>query len=673
MRPSLTINVLKLVASTKLGPVGRVIRFTDGLNLIRADNSSGKSTALQSIVYALGLEGMLSASHRIPLAHAMTHRVLINGVERDITESHVELQITNTSGESIVMRRSVVGATDSHLITVTRGPALTSDGQYPKEEYFVRLSGAAKSPAGFHRFLASFIGFELPRVGRMDGSEGPLYLETIFPYFYVEQKHGWTSLQARMPTYLGIRDVGRRSAEFVLGLEASERALRRQRLTSNLSELETQWQLAAHGIEESARSAKVVIQNDRAKIGDGVSDDSFRPVVSVGREWASLSEALERMRDKHSALLAEEMTTVGESAPLIELDLASYETALRQALSTYAGLNIERTDVEEQLNQVARRIDALEEDLQKHRDALTLEKFGAEHAVTMLAEHMCPTCHQDLDDGVEISAHAMSAAENIEFIRRQIATFSGSQADLNRVNAAMAIRQKSLSEQVHDLRNAIRVARDALRSPNSLPSAVEISKRIVLRERIDVLSSVESGLASRREALAALASQWADQKKLLNELTKTGPSGADEAKVASVETSVRAQLEAYGFDSLKPSDIAIDRVSYRPTNDGFDLGFDLSASDMIRVIWAYLFAMLDSGTQHGGNHVGLLIFDEPRQQDAARESYRALLRHAGAKERRGAQIIFATSENSASLVSMLADDEYNLIDLKPGERLLQVL
>ena len=55
------------------------LAFADGLNVLRADNSSGKSTVLQSIIYALGLEGMLSARRDIPLPHSMTDYVEVDG------------------------------------------------------------------------------------------------------------------------------------------------------------------------------------------------------------------------------------------------------------------------------------------------------------------------------------------------------------------------------------------------------------------------------------------------------------------------------------------------------------------------------------------------------------------------------------------------------------------
>ena len=55
MSPALVIRALTLYVATAVGEAGRTLKFSNGLNLIRADNSSGKSTALQAIIYALGL------------------------------------------------------------------------------------------------------------------------------------------------------------------------------------------------------------------------------------------------------------------------------------------------------------------------------------------------------------------------------------------------------------------------------------------------------------------------------------------------------------------------------------------------------------------------------------------------------------------------------------------
>src|SRR5699024_8785495 len=123
-------------------------------------------------------------------------------------------------------------------------------------DYFVRRHGAAQNFAGFHRYFADFLGLELPHVTRNDGSETLLYLETLFPYFFVEQKHGWSGIQARMPVYLAIRDVGKRSAEFILGLESLHRLLQRQRIHAELNQLDAQWQNSMGQISEYSREGR---------------------------------------------------------------------------------------------------------------------------------------------------------------------------------------------------------------------------------------------------------------------------------------------------------------------------------------------------------------------------------------------------------------------------------
>src|SRR3546814_5337694 len=65
-------TTLRLRAITASGPYGADIRFASGLNVIWADNTKGKSTCMQAMLYALGLEKMLSPRREVPLPHAMT-------------------------------------------------------------------------------------------------------------------------------------------------------------------------------------------------------------------------------------------------------------------------------------------------------------------------------------------------------------------------------------------------------------------------------------------------------------------------------------------------------------------------------------------------------------------------------------------------------------------------
>lgn len=670
MTQGLRIDAIKFRARTSRGEVGRTLSFSEGLNLLRADNSSGKSTALQGIVFALGLEGMLSPSHRVPLTHAMTARVALDGVESEVLESDVQMQITNGDGRSVTLTRSVVSATrDNRLITVVEGPDMTSPGDYATADYFVRVRGSAQNDAGFHRYLASFLGLRLPSVSKYDGSEIPLYLETVFPYFFVEQKHGWSGIEARIPAYFGIRDVSKRTAEFVLGLEAFDRILLRQRVSSNLSELEVNWQQTTTELFEVAKAANVIVQDPPGRISQGLRDGTSRPVVSERGEWIQIDIAAQRLRAQLQIAASPEAPSVGESASRLESSLAVAEVGLQQALGVAGALADELDELIKRAQQVSTRIENLREDLRRHQDSQLLERFGSVHAHALLADHICPTCHQHVEDGLDVSAHAMSIAENIDFIQRQIATFEATGRDLERVIAAVTARRESVRAQIIDFRTEIRVTRESLTSSNSALSVADISRRLGMEDRVGVLLSSAEKLNSIRETLLQLTSAWLEQKRLLDEVSGEALSLHDQEVLSNVERSVRVQLRAYGFQSLNPDEIDIDRVSYRPTHEGFDLGFDLSASDMIRAIWAYLFALLQAGVR-SGNHLGLLIFDEPKQQDTARASYQALLAHASEQGISGSQVIFATSEDSASLLTMLGSSAYNIVNLEPGEKLL---
>lgn len=103
------------------------IEFKDGLNIIQAENTSGKSTCLQAIIYALGLERSLGPQLAIPLPYAMRERIhAAEKAEYEIVlQSFVELEIENEVGEIVVVHRDVVGGKDTKLIRVTLGPTLS--------------------------------------------------------------------------------------------------------------------------------------------------------------------------------------------------------------------------------------------------------------------------------------------------------------------------------------------------------------------------------------------------------------------------------------------------------------------------------------------------------------------------------------------------------------------
>ena len=102
------LRQLNLEIQTESGPFGGEFTFSDGLVVVWADNSMGKSTCVRSILVALGLEAMLTTNQsELPLTQApLDHLEDADGVRHKVLESDVYLQLENAKGENIAVRRT---------------------------------------------------------------------------------------------------------------------------------------------------------------------------------------------------------------------------------------------------------------------------------------------------------------------------------------------------------------------------------------------------------------------------------------------------------------------------------------------------------------------------------------------------------------------------------------
>jgi hypothetical protein len=96
--------------------------------------------------------------------------------------------------------------------------------------------------------------------------------------------------------------------------------------------------------------------------------------------------------------------------------------------------------------------------------------------------------------------------------------------------------------------------------------------------------------------------------------------------------------------------------------EGFDLGFNLSASDMIRTIWAYLYGLMEVARTGETNHLGLLVLDEPRQQQADKVSFAQFAKRAAGTGAERQQVVFLTSEDPQTLAAMLTGVAHQYIN-----------
>jgi hypothetical protein len=144
---------------------------------------------------------------------------------------------------------------------------------------------------------------------------------------------------------------------------------------------------------------------------------------------------------------------------------------------------------------------------------------------------------------------------------------------------------------------------------------------------------------------AELASEWLDVQERLNALPKGALSERDQKKLSALQGSFHQQLTIYKMGSLDVAGVKISPGSYEPEVAGVNLSADVSASELIRLHWAYLLGLLEVGTQKTGNHPGLLIFDEPQHQSVEETAFREMLRHAAGEK--NCQILITTSHDRA--------------------------
>jgi hypothetical protein len=652
---SLRLRALRLLAYTEDGEFGRDLRFDDGLVVLRAENSMGKTTAVNSVLYALGMEGLIAQRQGVPLTAAMTSQLQApNGRVLTVSESRVLLEVENHEGRVATLERFAKRQLgDTRMIRVwhaRRVSAPTPDDRY--EDVLARVAGSGTGEMGIGPWLERFVGWDLPTIVMPDGGERRLYPELLLSLIFVEQRAGWRGIQAAMPTY-GIPDVRKRAREYLLGLEVYERERRRLALRQQREEIRRAWDSALMLAGARLGAVGLRLTDTDADVDADFGDQTPLRVVDVqtggalDQERAAVGQELSELAGAPDTDRTPETVQTDESR-LRELE-AGLQTATLDARERERELARLRSE-QMQLGEQDRR---LREDLTRNQDAQRLQSFGGQPWAT--EERDCPTCHQSLPETLigTLDRPTMTVEQNIAYIRQQMEVI-----DAARERAAAEIeltshQQTAARRAISETRAEVRALRDALVRPHGVPSAADVQRRLTLQRRHEDLEAADVEVGALRDELRAVAARANENRAALAALPPAGLSTSDEATLTALETSFLSQLREYRPQSVPLADLGISRDSYLPAAGNVDLAFEISASDGIRLVWAYLLGLLESARAAATNHPGLVVFDEPRQQSAGDRSLERLLARASGAGAAGQQVLFATSEPRARLEPML--------------------
>lgn len=621
---------------------------------------------MQGMIYALGMERMLSPRREVPLLYVMTS-YLKNDDESTamVLESNVSLEIENGAGQIITITRNIKKElVDNRLMFVEFGPALTDQsGTYRNRNFFVSDAGAAQREDGFHRFLEDFLGWQLPMVRRYDGPDSKLYLETIFPLFWVEQKAGWSAIPAAIPTYFRIREVHRRALEFLMDLDVHKLELRRQQILERIEGVARDWGAAWQEIEHFVRrgGGRTEALPQRPTL---IPDELERGHIVIAEKegWALLDSVLAELRERVRALSDAPVPQVGESSDdlirKLQLLNSEAEGLNRFRIEIHKAKQLKQADVVS----LERRIETLAADMQKNQDVQKLQRYAG--SLDRLTPDHCPTCEQVLADTLlaqEVSESVMPIEDNIEYLRSQTRMFEDifrrEQEDYRRLDA----RASQADRDLYEIYAQIRTIRTDLISPSSSPSAVAIEERVRAESRLRELEALESAFDQAMERMRVMMVAYAKLVEELGGLPRDKLSGSDQEKLNILTELLRIRAREFGFSTFDPGELTIDEDAYRPQKEGYEIGFETSASDAIRLKWAYQLGLLELSHSSQTNHPGMLLFDEPRQQSSSKVSFGRLLERAAARQRSDQQIIVSTSEDYETLSRILSEIECSKI------------
>ncbi|MDO8343522.1 MAG: hypothetical protein Q7T48_10010 [Cellvibrio sp.] len=667
---SITINRLVINVLTADDQFGVDIEFSKGLFILRVENSYGKSTCINAIAYALGMEMALGqTSSKPPFPPSLLKSIQDeNGVEKSVISSFVKLEISNSIGQTVTLKRNILGADADSIITSYQG---TID-ESPTEgrSLFLHKEGDTTRDPGFYFWLSKFTSWILPFVPNNTEGKSPLYPSLLFPLFFVEQKKGWSSIQASTPFHFQIPQAKKRAFEFIMSLDVNEIIMKKSVNKNLIAEVLEKWKILF-----------VKLENMSIRLGgtvSGIKDspdskfDSFKIDILIHSDehWHSLHSSLDKKRNNFKQLLSaqNESKDLSKNNDDILEKIRAINNKIREMEDKYDSIQDETYFLKNQIDSTELRIANLFDDQRKYEDLKKVKNFKTLQNLPIL-NNECPTCGQSYSDHstqLECSDELMTLQESLDFIKSQISTFK---SVLNSYKNQLNIKNIELHNLGKDISQK---SQDISRLKESIYADAPVINEEILREKIKLeieIGEYEKALVNIADFRVQFDSLYSKHKELLKirkNLPEHGFSENDNSKLSALEKAVTKYLNEFGFSSFSPDLLKISKDTYLPTREGFDLGFDTSASDGIRVIWSYLLGIYKIREDFNTNHPGILIFDEPRQQEANKLSFTRLLKGASIAAGNG-QIIFATSEEEEILVDALEGCDYKLLSFSPVE------
>lgn len=307
--------------------------------------------------------------------------------------------------------------------------------------------------------------------------------------------------------------------------------------------------------------------------------------------------------------------------------------------------------------------------MRNNKDAARLRELGSE-LNCLTSKDICPVCHQHIPDSllpVVEGINIMSIDENIRHLSAQKEMLEYAKESHIQNKKEMDEKLQVLQGKIFTLRRLAKALRSDLYAVDDNLSEALVYKKIELQTKIDHLEGLIKYVEKQKESFENLSNKWKTYLQSKKELPQNKFSVVDYKKIKLLRNNFVFNLENYNYKSvIDKTEISISEDNYLPVIEQFDMKFDSSASDNIRGIWAYTVALLQVSMSKGGNHPGVLIFDEPVQHSIVPNDMKKFLDSIVQLGKNCQTIIGITVKDSDTQknIDMLEEDVCHLIKVK---------
>lgn len=637
------IEAIKIRIIAKSGKkYGRYINFLNNdkineLNLIYGKNALGKSTLIESIIYALNGEAIYGKRKKDIINYKM---ILSTYLKDTLEHAEIYLQLSNKK-ERIVVLRDAIDSEEPVIVFKNVKLEKNDDGKSlnnktkEKEFYKINKERDITGNKTYQEFLFSFLGIE-PIRKKTDNDEDNserliFYIQNLMPLFIIHQG-AWHDIQAINPRY-DINEIKKTAFEVIMNFTSTDVIKYRYLLESYQTSLRQK-------------------NNSIKDIQEVIGLLSFSQVSEIDNEIERKTKELQDLSNKISEM-EKGTTEINHVIKEIRSKYRHKSLVARRYLDSLETL-------ESEIDQYNYYINKIQSDIEKNDKLKTAKKL-----IGILPIEFCPRClnkvsikeNEELEKGYcslcgnEFQTpHDYEKDNTLNYLKDELKDFQRLKLDKEEEKRQISNKLFLVQLELKELKETMDNYEAELR-PQNLEQYNFYSREIGRLKNIITELQKDKEIIKKYEKLLNEKEKLAEEVKNLRKKIKDIKShqDLDNKKLEFFEKQFKDILFDLdflkdGFDESKVEEgnskkstsdiikeiynqIKIDREDYYPKIEGINLYNITSSSGLIRIILSYYIALLKTALEFKDsvNHPMLLIMDEPRQQNLDLDTFNKFL------------------------------------------------